>query len=316
MLLNPLLMEQKTCWICLRTDEAEENNGNSTDEKDDVGEWLRPCHCKGSIKWVHSKCFYEYVMKQMKPKLKCVFCQTRYNIIIRDFIFIHIFEFLNNFFTNVIFAFSFLFLMVSLYLVLFLYGISVMLMATGIKTTQSLFYKIENDTLMIDYIGIARALLGIPLVPLSILYSNFKTYTFLSHIIPVIIIIDIPKLSISNVLFSSLPIVYFLYRIAVNYVKEKVTNNFESSQLEDDSRTEIIFNDFNIPIKDVGIALLMPYLAAAVGFLVFKRASYIGTVLGGAIVTCTVDFFNILYLYFLRKRAEGLRVLEPEFGIE
>ncbi|ELQ76127.1 hypothetical protein THOM_0887 [Trachipleistophora hominis] len=289
-------MESKTCWICLRTDNTEDK-----DEEDGVSEqapsdeWIRPCHCKGSIKWVHSRCFYKYIMNQTKSKLRCIFCQTKYNIIIRDYLFIHIFEFLNSFFMNVILAFSFLFLVVSLYLILFVYGLSVMLAATGLETTQSLFYRTEDDMLLFDYIGIARALLGIPLLPLSILYSNFKTYSFLSHIIPVIIIIDIPRLSISNVLFSSLPILYFLYRVVINYIKEKVSDTSDGSRHDDDSRTEIIFNDFNIPVKDVGIALLTPYIAAVMGFAVRRKASYSGTLLGGAMVTFTIDFSNIMY---------------------
>ncbi|ELA47408.1 hypothetical protein VCUG_01059 [Vavraia culicis subsp. floridensis] len=309
-------MESRTCWICLRTDSTDDKEEDEILGRSSSDEWIRPCHCRGSIKWVHSKCFYKYVMNQTKSKLRCIFCQTRYNIIIRDFLFIHIFEFLNSFFMNVILAFSFLFLVISLYLILFVYGLSVMLAATGLDTTKSLFYKVENDVFLFDYIGIARALLGIPLLPLSILYSNFKTYSFLSHIIPVIIIIDIPKLSISNVLFSSLPILYFLYRVVINYIKEKVSDTSDGSRHDEDSRTEIIFNDFNIPVKDVGIALLTPYVAAIVGFSVRRKASYSGTLLGGAMVTFAVDFCNILYRYFIKKRAEGLRVIEPVLDSE
>lgn len=43
-------------------------------DDDQEGRWLRPCKCKGSLKWVHLKCFEHWMAKA--PAQQQVQCQT------------------------------------------------------------------------------------------------------------------------------------------------------------------------------------------------------------------------------------------------
>lgn len=34
------------CWVCFATDEEDQESGG-------VVEWIKPCKCKGTLRWVH-----------------------------------------------------------------------------------------------------------------------------------------------------------------------------------------------------------------------------------------------------------------------
>ncbi|KAF3842465.1 hypothetical protein F7725_024416 [Dissostichus mawsoni] len=40
----------RSCWVCF-----------ATDEDDRTAEWVRPCRCRGSTKWVHQSCLQRWV---------------------------------------------------------------------------------------------------------------------------------------------------------------------------------------------------------------------------------------------------------------
>lgn len=65
---------EKCCWICFAT---EEDNRQA--------EWVKPCQCRGSTKWVHQSCLYRWIdEKQMgnhRRSVMCQQCQTEYIIV-------------------------------------------------------------------------------------------------------------------------------------------------------------------------------------------------------------------------------------------
>lgn len=65
--------ETRTCYICYNTD----SQGNS--------EWLKPCRCRGSTKWVHNACLQRWIdgqqLEDLSTKVRCPQCNTEYTIV-------------------------------------------------------------------------------------------------------------------------------------------------------------------------------------------------------------------------------------------
>lgn len=66
--------EERTCWICF-----------ATDEDNKLAEWLQPCKCRGTTKWVHKSCLNRWVDEKQKGNafktVVCQQCQTEYIIV-------------------------------------------------------------------------------------------------------------------------------------------------------------------------------------------------------------------------------------------
>uniref|UniRef100_A0A914Q7S7 RING-CH-type domain-containing protein n=1 Tax=Panagrolaimus davidi TaxID=227884 RepID=A0A914Q7S7_9BILA len=61
-----LATEEKQCRICFCFE------SESGDEKP---QWITPCKCDGSMKWVHQKCFEQWIdFATVNQKQMCVFC--------------------------------------------------------------------------------------------------------------------------------------------------------------------------------------------------------------------------------------------------
>lgn len=62
------------CWVCF-----------ATEEEDEGAEWVQPCNCRGTTKWVHQACLQRWVDEKQKVgsvgKVTCPQCQTEYIIV-------------------------------------------------------------------------------------------------------------------------------------------------------------------------------------------------------------------------------------------
>ncbi|OTF75524.1 hypothetical protein BLA29_000842 [Euroglyphus maynei] len=67
--------ESRQCWVCLASDDE--------DEKDT--EWIHPCRCNGSAKWVHQNCLQQWIDEKQKYNsslnVSCTQCNTEYLIV-------------------------------------------------------------------------------------------------------------------------------------------------------------------------------------------------------------------------------------------
>ncbi|RWS06151.1 hypothetical protein B4U79_00904 [Dinothrombium tinctorium] len=65
--------ERKHCWVCYQTE----------DESDE--EWVRPCRCKGTSKWIHQQCLQRWIDEKQKnnltTKVACSQCKTEYVLV-------------------------------------------------------------------------------------------------------------------------------------------------------------------------------------------------------------------------------------------
>ena len=70
--LYPLLC-RRSCWVCF-----------ATDEDDRSAQWVKPCRCRGTAKWVHQTCLQRWVDEKQKGnstvKVACPQCNTEYLI--------------------------------------------------------------------------------------------------------------------------------------------------------------------------------------------------------------------------------------------
>ncbi|XP_015520782.1 E3 ubiquitin-protein ligase MARCHF5 isoform X1 [Neodiprion pinetum] len=69
--------DRKYCWVCF-----------ATDEDDATASWVKPCHCRGTTKWVHQGCIQRWVDVKQKGRagedVSCPQCNTEYIIIYPD----------------------------------------------------------------------------------------------------------------------------------------------------------------------------------------------------------------------------------------
>jgi len=65
--------DRRSCWVCF-----------ATDEDDRLAQWVQPCKCRGTAKWVHQTCLQRWVDEKQKGnstvKVACPQCNTEYLI--------------------------------------------------------------------------------------------------------------------------------------------------------------------------------------------------------------------------------------------
>ncbi|KAH8245317.1 hypothetical protein KR032_008546 [Drosophila birchii] len=66
--------EERMCWICLMSDEDQVRH-----------DWLHPCRCRGSNKWVHGACLSRWITEKelLAPDVPvtCTQCRTEYIVV-------------------------------------------------------------------------------------------------------------------------------------------------------------------------------------------------------------------------------------------
>ncbi|XP_034241063.1 E3 ubiquitin-protein ligase MARCHF5-like isoform X3 [Thrips palmi] len=72
--------DKRQCWVCLNSDEDEEDAEELA--ANGPAEWVQPCKCKGTAKWVHRACLNRFIDEKRKvdDRVKCPQCKTRYII--------------------------------------------------------------------------------------------------------------------------------------------------------------------------------------------------------------------------------------------
>ncbi|XP_068141433.1 E3 ubiquitin-protein ligase MARCHF5-like [Drosophila tropicalis] len=66
---------QRSCWICY-----------GSEVENEAANWVNPCKCHGSSKWVHQNCLYRWIDEKQQGNLhhsvECQQCQTTYIIVL------------------------------------------------------------------------------------------------------------------------------------------------------------------------------------------------------------------------------------------
>jgi E3 ubiquitin-protein ligase MARCH5 len=78
-LAEKIQQQQRYCWVCFATEDDEE-------EGSDKLSWVKPCNCKGTLKWVHQSCLLRWIDEKQKgnsfKRVSCQQCQTEYIIVL------------------------------------------------------------------------------------------------------------------------------------------------------------------------------------------------------------------------------------------
>lgn len=73
---NETSSDYKKCWVCHETE-----GENIKDHDEDVN-WLNPCQCKGSMKWVHEHCLQTWIDRKQEStntnRVTCSQCKSYY----------------------------------------------------------------------------------------------------------------------------------------------------------------------------------------------------------------------------------------------
>lgn len=78
---------RKQCWVCFLTDEDTEDLAKETSSKTISlqDNWVKPCKCKGSAKWVHQSCLQKWIDEKQKSNpsvgVSCSQCKTEYILV-------------------------------------------------------------------------------------------------------------------------------------------------------------------------------------------------------------------------------------------
>ena len=68
----------KICRICLDTDSVQPSGGIS-DNIQSSANFISPCHCKGSLEFVHKDCLDSWRLSSSSRLEKCTVCMHSYN---------------------------------------------------------------------------------------------------------------------------------------------------------------------------------------------------------------------------------------------
>ena len=67
--------EPRYCWVCLANDQDEPS-----------AQWVKPCRCRGTTKWVHQHCLQRWIDEKQRGNtsatVSCSACGTEYCIIL------------------------------------------------------------------------------------------------------------------------------------------------------------------------------------------------------------------------------------------
>ncbi|XP_027195851.2 E3 ubiquitin-protein ligase MARCHF5-like [Dermatophagoides pteronyssinus] len=78
-----IVNESRQCWVCLASDDDDDDD-EEDDKKPDT-EWIHPCRCNGSAKWVHQNCLQQWIDEKQKYNsslnVSCTQCNTEYLIV-------------------------------------------------------------------------------------------------------------------------------------------------------------------------------------------------------------------------------------------
>lgn len=325
----------RQCWICF-----EEGHG-------DVGEeWVKPCRCHGTTRWVHQKCLLSWLDKRSEgdsllvQAAQCPQCHTEYRIYEKFIIPKWLIEILDRFVAAKDRALMYASLggfATSMYLVSFVYGVGTTAAVVGRKEIFSWFRMLRGPATLQHFVNASRVTIGMPLVSLYVLSLRYRGLQWLHPLIPALVWSGPHSLRLRwplpySTLASMIPLITIAYDGVVRKTllpmirnklipSEDATVEFEEDDDEFrpfsslDSMADEEEEDRTLKISVLGTAatLLFPVVSAAVGYACFGRVARLEpfhrTVLGGMLVVVGRDFLRTLMWYQKAISVKTRRIL-------
>ncbi|XP_001945331.2 E3 ubiquitin-protein ligase MARCH5-like [Acyrthosiphon pisum] len=272
--------EQKHCWICFGTDDEDYESNR---------DWVSPCKCRGSTRWVHQDCVQRWVDEKLNENLSvkphCPQCQTQYIIVYHEVN--YIIRILNTLDKTANQLCPFLatgFMVSALYWSAASYGAITMMQVMGER--EAITMMENTDSYML--------LLVLPSIPLSLILGKTVNWE------------DTLMLFVQR-FTSQLPL---LRTIMPSFLYEPVNN----------STSIVQFNSVVNLTTTLCTALLLPTAATVVGHLLFDNSSYSylqKTLLGGLVYIAVKGVFRIYQRQHNIIKERTRKVINyPETGTE
>ncbi|RWS24698.1 hypothetical protein B4U80_10874, partial [Leptotrombidium deliense] len=233
-LLTLLFCRRKHCWVCfLNEDESEE-------------EWVRPCRCRGTAKWIHQQCLQRWIDEKQSnnssKKVACSQCNTEYILLYPPCgPFVYILEYIDYvLYQKSPFA-CVLVSAVCVYWSAFSYGVATVLHVMGIEEGKIAIEKADALTL----------LFVVPSIPIMLIIGRCVKW---------------------EDQFLSLWIRHYKKIPFLSYFVQKPPEKYADSGQRMLARYERISNARQ-PFRTVIGALLLPPIATVVGRYLFPRVS-------------------------------------------
>ncbi|XP_022179702.1 E3 ubiquitin-protein ligase MARCH5-like [Myzus persicae] len=249
--------EPKRCWVCFGTND-DDNESNS--------DWVSPCKCRGSSRWVHQDCVQRWVEEKQKEnlsvKVHCPQCHTQYIIVYGEVnYFVRVLNNLDKL-TNLVCTFLATGIVInSLYWSAVYYGATTLMQVMG---------NTEAVKMMVNINSHFPLQLVLPLIPLSLFLSNLVNWE-------VTLLLFVQRLTLQQPLLRT---------IMPSFLLEPVNSSTSSVQLISDTHPKIT----------ICAALLLPTIATNVGHLLFDKSSYSSlqkTLLGGLVYVAVKGVIRI-----------------------
>lgn len=281
------LLPTKECWICLSSDPFN---------------FIKPCQCKGSTKYVHRECFLDYIQTKSFTNIKCTFCKSKYLLKSKQERFIAHYEKIkrfNSYVCNVVFIF---FTILITYTVLFIYGATVVVLFVG---KDDLFDYARNESFSMfpfSLLNIVRLAINLPIVPVCLLLSTHKKFSYIFHILPSFILFDKFETKYLFLYFS--PLLLFLYNKFIALLENKFGKKT--------GEASILVNNHQFELKIIVGTLISPFVGIFIGQILFRgyTKKAMRSFIGCLIYTLVKDFMGIYYLICLKKRINTLEIGE------
>ena len=242
------------CWICYG------------DEGDD---WLSPCKCSGSLKYVHTQCLQAYVATGSESCPQCLY-RYRFKESQRIY-FVRFASGVRSLWNITILTLSATGVLLGVSVLGSVYSFASLAACVGVDETMALF----EDT---------RVVYSLPLLLLSVENGLL--------LLPFVYYVDTWY---SLLLVSFSPFISYSYgyakRMLTKYLIE--TESEESQDQVDDNRTVIDLNS-------ISRRLTLPFIAAFIGrvfFARFKARLFVKSAFGGVLFVLLRDGLDLVYKY-------------------
>lgn len=276
----------RECWICLT---------------DDDRPFVRPCLCRGSTKFVHNDCFESFVKTKNLSNFRCNFCKAKYRIDIPYHYFILTYELISRIsghFCTWIFIVS---IALIAYTLLFVYGVTAIITIIGVINFNT--YLIQEVIFPRYLFRLFRLVIGAPMIPIYLCLSLNQKFSFVSHVLPLLLLID--SFSLKWLGLYMLLALFYAYCRIVRLIESKLGSiqNLQGG---------IMINNHQIAIKELVVALLSPFIGSMFGSMVFSTKKPLQSLLGIMMFMMMKDISKIAYLMCKNRLFHNIRILEYE----
>ena len=324
--------EKRQCWICF----AEESVTFQSE-----GDWVRPCKCRGTTRWVHQACLLSWLGSReegslLAPSASCPQCHTTYRISEQRLLplwALKVFDKAEGLMERTLLYASVGGVAAGSYLLSWAYGATALRAVLGRDELLYLLTPIEGTRM--NVLTSLRIAVGIPLIPLYILSLRHPTLAWLHPFIPFLVYNGPSSLRLfqwppsRSTIASHLPFVILFYEEMVGRrilpaIRRYLAPQDADGHLEEESLVSVwdsfetadeAFEDHTLKISVVGTTatLLLPFISSALGWMLFGRTRmdpFVRTLLGSAVVVSVRGALRTLTWYQRILSKSTRRVLD------